>query len=485
MASFLAYAIPVLLTIAGALGLATAWVLQYRLTAKVPPEWRLAAVLMAVGIGALLSVVLTSRDLDEASGGNLVTYDDLAGGFTASRWFSVFLVVASLIEVTRGWLADRARAAPDPARPLLFAMLAYYVGTMTIQAVASDHPEFSARSLYVPILLAAVYYQRPERMARVVDAARLVILLLMLGSLAGIWLYPDFVLHRPDPGWIPGISWRLFGLAPHANSLGPIALLGILLELHAPSRWRTLRWLVLASCAAVFVLAQSKTVWAAVPMMLLFVWLPLNLSRTSADGDRGLDFRRTVLTLSGVIGVLVLLAGLVVAFDVIDFVEHRADLVTLTGRTRIWDITLQAWQENVLFGYGAGIWGPERQREFQMFYVGQAHNQIVQTLGEAGLVGVALLAAYLGTLLTTALSIFVASRGIVLMLLMLMLVRCVTEAPMRAEGILSWSTFVHVLLVVTACHYAREPRASPARDRRRAAHGEPGPLGSEVAFDGR
>ena len=63
--------------------------------------------------------------------------------------------------------------------------------------------------------------------------------------------------------------------------------------------------------------------------------------------------------------------------------------------------------------------------------------------------------AYFGTLFHAAMRCFVASRGIVLMLLVLMLVRCVTEAPMSREGLLSWDTFLHVILFATACHYLR------------------------------
>jgi O-antigen ligase len=482
LASMLMYAVPALLVVAAALGLASAWVLQYRFTAGVAPEWRLATVLLVVGIGALLSVALTSRNLDDAKGGSPVTWDDLAGGFTASRWFSLFLVMASLVEVARGWLQDFARKTDDPARPLLFAMLAYYLGTTLIQAVASDHPGFSARSLYVPILLAAVWYQRPLRLALVLGAARVVILALMIGSLACLWLAPDFVMHRPDPGWLPGIGWRLFGLAPHANSLGPIALLGLLVEFHAPSRWRALRVLSIASSLAVLVLAQSKTVWVAVPLMLAFVWLPLTLSRSAPGGDRPGDFRRTVWIVAATIAVLVLTAAAVAAFDVVEVVEHRSELLTLTGRTRIWDITLQAWQDNVLFGYGPEIWGVDRQREFNMFYVGQAHNQFVQTLGEAGLVGMALVLAYLGALLVSALRTFSSSGGFVLLLLMLVLVRCVTEAPLRAEGILSWSTFMNALLLVMACRHERGMPARKAATPQRQADA-PAALGTGVALD--
>ena len=459
MAMFLVTAIPVILAIALALGLAVGCVLQYRLAAGVRPELRLVVVLLIVGLGALLSVALTARELDDAKATGTVTYDDVAGGFAASRWFSLFLVLASLIEVGRGWAEGRLRSAPDPARPLLWTMLAYYFGTALVQAVASDVPDFFLRSVYVPVVLAAVCCQRPGDLAPVFGAARLVILALMIASLGGIWLKPDFVIHRPEPGLIPGIDWRLYGLTPHANAIGPIALLGLLVELHSPARWRALRWLTLLSCAAVLVLAQSKTTWIAMPLMLLFVWLPLTLARAAAGADAVGRFRRSVLTLSGLIAVMVAMAAAAAVFDVVGYVERHSDLVTLTGRTQIWDITLQAWRDNVLFGYGPEIWGVDRQREFHMSYVGHAHNQVVQTLGEAGLVGLVLLLLYLATLVATALRQFVASRGIVLLLFMLMLVRCVTEAPMRSEGVLSWSTFLHALLMVMACHYARLPRA--------------------------
>lgn len=489
MLTLFSYAIPTFIIVGFALAVAMGAVVQYRLAARTSPEQRLVCAVLVVGIGALLSVALSARSLDEslADTGAMVTYDDLAGGFAASRWLSLFLVVTSVIEVVRGWLGNRGRVEADPARPILFAMLAYYVGTIAIQAVASDHPGFEVRTLYVPVVLAAVYYQRPRTLAWVVEAARFAALALMVSSLAAIWLKPDFVMHRPDPGWIPGIDWRLFGMAPHANALGPIALLGILLELHSPARWRGVRWLALASSTAVFVLAQSKTSWGTVPLMLVLVWLPLNLRRAATGADQASNFRRTVWTLFGAILVLIALASAAVAFDALDAIERRSDLVTLTGRTQIWDITLQAWRENVLFGYGPGIWGPERQMQFRMFHVGHAHNQVVQTLGEAGVVGLVLLLAYLGVLFFAALRGFVASRGIVLLLLMLMLVLCVTEAPMRGEGLLSWNTFLQVLLLVEACWHVRaaHARRQPRPVQHAAADAEERAVSARLALHAR
>lgn len=468
MLTVLVYAVPSLLSVLLALGLALAGVVHYRLTERVRPQWRLASVVAILGIGALLSIALTSRTLDEdkiAATMGVVATADLAEGFAASRWLSLLLVGASVIEVMRGLVRSYVSESRDAARPILLAMLAYYCGTVLIQAVACDHPEFAPRALYLPIVLAAVYFQHPDDLGHVIASARWCALALMLGSLGGIWLHPDFVMHRPETGWIPGLDWRLFGLAPHANALGPIALLAMVIELHSPARSRLLKWLCLLSAAAVFLLAQSKTSWATVPLMLVFVWLPLALRDAATGDDPASNFRRSVWTLFGAIVVVALMASALVAFDAVNFVEHRSDLVTLSGRTQIWDITLRAWRDNVLFGYGPEIWGPERQREFQMFYVGHAHNQVVQTLGVSGLVGLVLLLGYLGTLLAAAMRNFMASRGMVLVLLMLMLVPGVTEAPMSGSGLLSWTTFLQALLVATACWYARQPRPEPAAAR--------------------
>jgi exopolysaccharide production protein ExoQ len=481
MLSELVFALPYLFMVALALGLALAGLLQYRLAGRITPEARVVAVVLIVGAGALLSVALTSRTLNEAhieSGELIVTYDDFAKGFAASRWLSLFLIGVSLIEVARGWIRARAAESPDPARPVLWALLAYYFGTLLVQAVASDNPGFSHRALYVPAVLLAMYYQRPHTLAPILTAAKWAILAVTVGSLIGIVVRPDFVMHRPEPGWIPGVDWRLFGLTPHANTLGPIALLAILLELQSPSRWRLVRWLHLLPAAAVFVLAQSKTAWAAAPLILAVVYVPLALQPSANAAGRERSFNRAAWTLVGFIAILVLLCAAFVAFDALDVIQRKTDLATLTGRTQIWDITLRAWRDNILFGYGPEVWGLDRRLQLNMFHVGHAHNQVVQTLGEAGLVGLMLLLVYLITLFHAALHRFVASRGIVLMLLLLMLVRCVTEAPLRVEGLLSWATFLHVLVLVLACHYLREPvregprtfavRARPASGYRRS-----------------
>ena len=457
--------LPITAIVLAALAVAVLGLLEYRLAALLRPEVRVAATLAIVGIGALLSVALTSRTLNEAQRSTMdfVTYDDYANGFAASRWLSLFLIGGAVMEAVRGWLSARRTPFADPARPLLWSMLVFYFGTLLIQIVASEHTGLSHKDLYLPTVLAAVYYQRVEHATIVLDTAKWVLFALTSASLAAMALSPDFVIHRPEPGMIPGITWRLYGLTEHANSLGPAALVAIVLELYVRSPIRLLRYLRLGTAIAVLLLAQSRTTWAAGLVIAVLVIVPLAMRSDQAPASQGFAFRRAVWTLLACIGVTIALALALVSFGAGEYLLGKLELTTLNGRLQIWDITLRAWEENVLFGYGPEIWGVERQSRFHMFHVGHAHNQIVQTLGESGLVGLTLLALFLGVLLRAALSRFVESRGLVLALLLVLCARCVTEAPMRSEGLLSWSTFLHVLILVLACHFLRQPARSPVR----------------------
>ena len=350
-------------------------------------------------------------------------------------------------------------------------MLLFYGGTLLVQGFLSEHVGFSHKELYLPIVLLAVYFQPVRELESVLGVAKAVILVLTLGSLIGIAVRPDFVLHRPAPGIIPGIDWRLFGLTPHANTLGPVALLGVLLELHSPSRRPWLLALHLGAAAAVFVLAQSRTAWVAALMIATLVWVPLAILPKGGFADDPKGFSRAVWTLIGCIGVAIAVVCGMAAFGGTEYLQRKTDLGTLNGRFQIWDITLEAWRENPLFGYGPEVWGAERRMRFNMFHVGQAHNQFVQTLGEAGLVGLFLLVGYLLALLGAAWHRFTASRGLTLALLLVLLARCITEAPLRSEGLLTWASFLHVLLLLVACHHLRQPvrhgiANSPQRPRR-------------------
>jgi O-antigen ligase len=112
-----------------------------------------------------------------------------------------------------------------------------------------------------------------------------------------------------------------------------------------------------------------------------------------------------------------LLAGSVVLATAADlpFVESAAavlpwrmqtQLVTLTGRTQVWRETLYLWKQNLLFGYGPGLWDLDmrtRYRELLQWAPPSAHNQIYETIGQSGLVGLAGLGVYVIALVGAAL----------------------------------------------------------------------------------
>jgi O-Antigen ligase len=437
--------------------------LQYRWVAQVSPDARVIILLLLMALGAILSIGFTNRSLDEShllANSAREVHEDGAGGFAASRLFSAFLVGAGFIEIVRGWLNSRASKVADPAQPILLALLGLYLGTLLIQGIASDVPSFSYKNLYPLTAFLALYYQPVKNLPRVVGAVKLAIIVLSVSSLLFMAVKPDFVLQRPAASVLPGIDFRLFGLTAHANTIGPVALLGIVLELAYPSRFLALRWTQLVASSVVFVLAQSKTAWVAGMLLIPLIVLPLSMAPSRNPGKRRNDFARTVTMLLVAIAFVMALLLLVARYDVIDLVQSKvAGVDTLTGRTRIWRITLDAWRDNVLFGYGAEIWGIDRRIKFNMLYVGMAHNQFIQTLGDSGLVGLLLLLTYLGVLMRAAVKWFVPSRGVMLAILTLVLARCMTEAPMRAVDLLSWPLFTHLVLLMMACYYVRRGKS--------------------------
>lgn len=429
---------------------------QYRLAGRATPATRTIVATLALSTGTILTAALTPRMLNMAV---LVSdkpvYVDYGEAFMASRFMNLAIVGACAVEILRGWVTSHSRQAADPARPVLYALIIFFFGIILIHLVASEHRDFSFKTLYVPIILIAVYYQRVEDLDRVLQAVKLGIFACTAGSLLAMVVSPDSVMYRPAPGVIPGINFRLFGLAPHPNALGPVALLGLMLELYAPARRTWLRWLYVVSALAVFVLAQSKTVWLAAFIIFAVVHVPLAISRDPHATKRGKDFERAVTVLLVCIAVVAVAVCIEWVSDVSGYIARKADLSTLTGRTKIWELTLDAWRENRLFGYGLGLWGPQFRAQYGMPHVGQAHNQFLQTLGDAGIAGLVLLLGYLGVYLTVALKHFFPSRGIVLTLLAMLGIQFITEAPLGATGPLTWYTLEHVVLVLVTCHYLR------------------------------
>lgn len=177
---------------------------------------------------------------------------------------------------------------------------------------------------------------------------------------------------------------QLAGATPHPNVLGPVAALAVLFELAPADKGRALGRLVgLVAAVTCCLLAQSHAGWvmvAAGGVLLLYGRRP----------RRPRVVRRRSL--------LPLLYWLVWAGAL--FLGWRSVTATpgepliprndyLDGRQNVWSIVLQPFAEHPWLGGGPGVFSDEfRANNGDLgTLIGQAHNQVLQTLASAGMLG--------------------------------------------------------------------------------------------------
>ncbi len=146
-------------------------------------------------------------------------------------------------------------------------------------------------------------------------------------------------------------------------------------------------------------------------------------------------------------GIFYLASGLALP-DSVEATLSDEQVVTLTGRTLIWQATVEQWKLNPLFGYGPNLW------DLQMsmanvptigFVASHAHNQVLQTLGEAGIVGVVGLLLYVVALLAYGVRYARGTNVVALALVSVMLLRGITE-PSLSHTIGASDFYGHFLI---------------------------------------
>ena len=278
-------------------------------------------------------------------------------------------------------------------------------------------------------------------------ARRLVVLfrLYAVGSLIAAVVAPSWALESNyADSFMPGIGFRLHGLAPHANLLAPIILLGLLVERYRPPHNATRSsWMWTAASAVALLLTQSKTTLVAAGVIISVEWVRLSRQR-----ERG---RRLAADATMAVVVVFLASFVWRGTAITDTSGPITSVPTLRAREDVWGVTLKLWHDNPVFGYGLKLW----DTDMRLAYLHQlgwapphAHNQLVQTLGEAGLVGAAALLVYVVALIGAGLSTASTSRGLSLAVVVLVLVRGLTECPLaRAGGDLLLPAAVFVILL--------------------------------------
>lgn len=373
-------------------------------------------------------------------------------GLVLQAAFGATYLVAALFLFGRIVRRRRMRLSPWAWWPLALLVLA------TASLAWSDVPELTLRR--VVALAGTIVFA--AWIAETMDARRALrsVAYGLIAIAAASWLFlavaPDVAIHAS--GSHAG-NWR--GALLHKNLLGREMALATSLSLGlavlAPRRWR-LAWLAVAGSTALLVVGARSVTGLA---LLGAGAATVALAALPALGERERMGRRVLIVAAIAAGALAL-AGL--ATTVLQAVGRD---LSLTGRDRIWEVTIDVLRGRLWTGAGFGaFWdGPAgAQVSAALGYrVGHAHNGLLQMATSLGLPGAILLlvlyvAAWWRALRAPAMR---AVGPLVLPFLVHVAVLSVSDAVMSGPNSLAL-TFVLALLLMRGGPAVRLPRPASA-----------------------
>ena len=418
--------------------------MQLRHTARIA----LPLVLAMMAISPALGLMINGRNLQAID-----AFDAVAVGEAAS-WLlrlSTLTAVAMLALVVFGSHVRQLWAPAHKTQISVFVGCLLYVATNVIAPGLFGHTTGIGRTyFYVLLLFVAIYAARDDGFERLVVGAKWSLLILLVASFLYAVVRPDAALRSYAAELrLPFVPFRFWGLGSGPNSIGPLALVLVLLAIARPFSTRLLQGLALVSGGAVVVLAQSQTTWIAMGLImpgLLYFRYRLRLDATFAP-----RVPPAALAIVGglVAGGLLLIVVLSLGHDgprvaPTGGLPGQGDL--MTGRGLIWHVAVETFGHHPLFGYGLDAWGIEFRNQIAMPYASHAHNQLLQSLSIGGVVGGAGLLGYLLVLCRASMRAASATGGLAPALMVLAIARCLTETPFDLATLLLGDTLTHALL---------------------------------------
>lgn len=395
----------------------------------------------------------------------LTESDATMAGYTAiAGWVSWTLRLSSLsivgVAITVIVIALIKRQKQQGATFLMMGLFAVAFSMLT-SVTLGEKPAFVYQNFYPVLLMTSLLLMPRIEPEQVATQAKRILFVLMVASLVLAAIFPARFAETNHVGIVPGYHIRLHGLAPHANSLAPLALLYLVLSywVRGKNPWH---FLGVTSALLVLVLTQSKTVWGA-GLLILFVVAVVKLNRQFTQEIKAARVGwATLLTLGTFFGGAALLPLLFtdLAGGLFHALMADSGVSTLTGRTDIWQVTIDTWRNNPWFGYGPKLWDVEfRITHGAVLAAWHAHNQYLQALGEAGIVGLAAVLIYTVALIYYGIKFAGRTRGASLALLLLLLIRTITEIPLRLTLLLDTTYFVHLVVFTIFLMLSRQSAA--------------------------
>lgn len=423
-------------------------------------HWAFYAILFMQALSLLLSgrdltVPLSVSELDVPVHHPLQTL--------AQPLVSLLLLTVACERILTHWL-KRDKAAFMPSA-VLMGFVVFWVGTVAAPALLGAHPKMSHAYVYPLVIGMAAVLTQDDELEHAFMAARNALLLFMVAGLLLIPFRTNMVLETSyTQGLLPGVP-RLAGLATHAVSLGMLAQICMLCLLAQPFRRTWLNRLAWAVGLGVLFLAQSKTAWISFFLCSACI---IAVRNGPAFWRRVGDPARPEFGIASILSFMAVTMGLVLMLMLGDvggrldsFFDSAegAQLASLTGRDRIWAVAWDEWQRNPVFGYGPSLWDASFRASIGMPAATHAHNQFMDTLSRAGVVGATALVLYALVLLVLSIRYARVSKGLSLALFVALAMRAISEVPLLLFGYGS-ELVTHVLLLMTLAASASTVRLS-------------------------
>jgi len=426
---------------------------------------KIAVILGVLILGNALSVLLSGRAIysqeEMALNPMLLAQDPEQGrGVWAGRLTSATILFVSLGEIFR-WVTGR-RKMPAVAKQLWLAFLAFYIASYWVGVAFATSRDIQLSWVYAPIAFAALALLSQTGLNKdALTKLEWVLVGILAASLLGAALLPGMTVERGYKSWIPGFNFRLYGFSDHANSLGIIAALAVILQL-SPFVRKKPNFLFLGISLVALIFTQSKTAWvvAFVGVVLVRFEDLRGQSRNATPGHLSMFMvaAGSLLTALALIGLM-----LSINYGLLERLLNFQDAVTFTGRTRIWEISWNEFLKNPLFGYGPALWDLNYRYQNNFMAAGQAHNQFFQTVGQAGLLGLLSLAWYVYLMGRNCALSWRHTSGLAGITFVSLLIRCFSESPMRLSGLSGMDAFVHLLAFTFAAALISLPAGAGKR----------------------
>lgn len=346
--------------------------------------------------------------------------------------YLLFIIVATLYSI------KIINVQWDHSLLLLTGLILLYIGPLLAQFY-STVPGVNAKLMVVFSSCLLIYlYKENLGINRIVNTSRYFLLFYIYGSILAAFIIPGVAVDLNYwQGWFPSFRIRLNGITNHANSLAPLIFLYAIIDYYYPKK-NKLRFVHLSIAIICLVFTQSKSI-IAILLIFYLVVLFVKLIR------RFIKTKRGIFALIGALSLAIIPYMIHLAMNFI----QSDKVLELTGRNVIWEVTMDEWKKNPVFGHGLDLWNQEMQAKYQEFLgwtPGHAHSQLFQTLGESGYVGVIGLLLYTGILLYISIRFAKETKGFILVLFSFLLIRGITE-PVFVNTTDNVAFFIHFMII--------------------------------------